>query len=359
TDRVTPESAQAAAQYGNVAGSPGFVAPERLRGEQAGPASDLWSLGATLYAAAEGRAPFERESPMAVIASVLTAQPAPPVNAGPLAGLIMAMLAKDPAQRPHPATIRATLGQLATPLPVRATQNLAPSTVPVQAKKKSKAPLVLASAAVVLAVGVTSFVLLNRQEEVRPTPTPSGTVVAEASDPPPPTTQAPPSTQPPKGDGKFATSPPSCDLLTDEQAQQVLPRSHSQQDQAYDDTACNWLAGINNPSITVTVKMAGSVAAARQVYDNTLRSRRAKVQPEGKSQVYPVELLKGTGEQAFVQSQQETYFNSSTSTAWLRVSNVVVSVKFYVSSNPKAADQLKVAAVKAAAFVADNLQKAT
>ncbi|GAA2430384.1 hypothetical protein GCM10010191_49930 [Actinomadura vinacea] len=38
---------------GMLVGSPGYIAPERLRDEQAGPASDLWSLGATLFAAAE------------------------------------------------------------------------------------------------------------------------------------------------------------------------------------------------------------------------------------------------------------------------------------------------------------------
>ena len=46
-------------QTGMVMGSPGFTAPERIRGEDASPASDLWSLGATLFAAVEGHGPFE------------------------------------------------------------------------------------------------------------------------------------------------------------------------------------------------------------------------------------------------------------------------------------------------------------
>src|SRR5919201_2664115 len=47
-------------QTGMVMGSPGFTAPERIRGEDASRAADLWSLGATLFAAVEGHGPFER-----------------------------------------------------------------------------------------------------------------------------------------------------------------------------------------------------------------------------------------------------------------------------------------------------------
>ena len=47
-------------QSGMVFGTPGFSPPERVRGAEATPASDLWSLGATLYAAVEGRGPFDR-----------------------------------------------------------------------------------------------------------------------------------------------------------------------------------------------------------------------------------------------------------------------------------------------------------
>src|SRR5260370_29761553 len=46
-------------QTGLGMGSPGFTAPERIRGEDASPASDLWSLGATLFPAVEGAGPVE------------------------------------------------------------------------------------------------------------------------------------------------------------------------------------------------------------------------------------------------------------------------------------------------------------
>src|SRR6266480_4147798 len=98
------EGDPALTQTGMVMGTPGFCAPERIRGEPASAASDLWSLGATLYAAVEGRAPFDGHgSPMAVLASIVHSDPPPARSAGPLTAVIGALLSKDPAQRPDAA----------------------------------------------------------------------------------------------------------------------------------------------------------------------------------------------------------------------------------------------------------------
>jgi eukaryotic-like serine/threonine-protein kinase len=84
---------------GQIVGSPAYMAPERAHGERATPAADLWSLGATLYAAVEGRAAFERGSAMAVLTAVVTEDPDPPVRAGLLWPVISGLMRKDPWAR--------------------------------------------------------------------------------------------------------------------------------------------------------------------------------------------------------------------------------------------------------------------
>lgn len=85
---------------GEVVGSVDYLAPERVRGHDPGPASDLWALGATLYTAVEGRSPFRRTSPLGTMQAVVEEQPAEPVNAGALGPVLAALLRKDPAERP-------------------------------------------------------------------------------------------------------------------------------------------------------------------------------------------------------------------------------------------------------------------
>ena len=107
---------------GTVVGSPECVAPERIRGAEGDPASDLWSLAMTLYVALEGYNPLRRETMMATLAAVLDAPIPPPVRSGPLAPVLMAMLVRDPAARPDAAYFDRMLAEveylLATPAPM-------------------------------------------------------------------------------------------------------------------------------------------------------------------------------------------------------------------------------------------------
>ncbi|WP_189816499.1 serine/threonine-protein kinase [Streptomyces olivaceoviridis] len=85
---------------GEVVGSVDYLAPERVRGHDPGPASDLWALGATLYTAVEGRSPFRRTSPLSTMQAVVEEEADEPRHAGPLTPVIAAFLRKDPARRP-------------------------------------------------------------------------------------------------------------------------------------------------------------------------------------------------------------------------------------------------------------------
>jgi serine/threonine protein kinase len=84
---------------GVLIGSPSYLAPERARGGRAGAAADLWALGASLYAAVEGRPPFERDNIIASLTAVVADEPEPAPRAGPLWPVIEGLLRKDPAAR--------------------------------------------------------------------------------------------------------------------------------------------------------------------------------------------------------------------------------------------------------------------
>lgn len=94
---------------GELVGSIEYLAPERVRGGDPGPASDLWALGATLYTAVEGTPPFHRTSPLSVMQAVVTEEPPPAEYAGALAPVITALLRKDPGDRPEAAEVERML----------------------------------------------------------------------------------------------------------------------------------------------------------------------------------------------------------------------------------------------------------
>ena len=95
--------------HGALIGSPAYMAPERVNGAEPRPPVDLWSLGATLYAAVEGRPPFSRGEAMATLMSVVSEHPAPMLRAGPLEPVLRGLLTKDPARRSTARTAQAEL----------------------------------------------------------------------------------------------------------------------------------------------------------------------------------------------------------------------------------------------------------
>jgi serine/threonine protein kinase len=96
---------------GLLLGSPAYMSPERARGEPATLASDLWSLGATLYAAIDGRSPFERSGSLPTLHAVMH-DPAPVLaHSGELSDVIATLLTKDPAGRPSLGETRTALQQ--------------------------------------------------------------------------------------------------------------------------------------------------------------------------------------------------------------------------------------------------------
>jgi hypothetical protein len=104
---------------GVIAGTPAFLAPEVARGLQPTAASDVFGLGATLYAAVEGRPPFGLDdNAYAQLHKVATAEVEPPTRAGPLTALLMRLLARDPADRPTAAQACEALAAIVAAPPV-------------------------------------------------------------------------------------------------------------------------------------------------------------------------------------------------------------------------------------------------
>ncbi|MEU6681486.1 serine/threonine-protein kinase [Streptomyces sp. NPDC046925] len=88
---------------GELVGSLDYLAPERAQGQDPGPASDVWALGATLYAAVEGASPFRRTSTWSTLTAIVTDPLPEPQRAGPLIPVLRQLMHKDPQARPDAA----------------------------------------------------------------------------------------------------------------------------------------------------------------------------------------------------------------------------------------------------------------
>jgi hypothetical protein len=150
---ATVEGDASLTRTGMVTGSPSFLAPERVRAAEAGPASDLWSLGATLYACMVGRSPFERGDPMATLNALLSEEPdyrrIPPIMHPILRGLLQ----KEPEERVDAEEADRLLASIAAAKPAAADRD-----VPKRRGGRGRALLAAgAAAAVVIAGGSVAY----------------------------------------------------------------------------------------------------------------------------------------------------------------------------------------------------------
>jgi serine/threonine protein kinase len=133
---------------GGFAGTPAFLAPEAARGEKPSVASDVYSLGATLYTIVEGRFPYgDTENQMAMLYAAAAGRIRPPVQAGTLTGVLDRMMRLDPEERPAMAEVARELEGLSQP----------------PERRRSRMPVYIGAAVVVVAAVVTTVLLLTSQ----------------------------------------------------------------------------------------------------------------------------------------------------------------------------------------------------
>jgi eukaryotic-like serine/threonine-protein kinase len=127
-----------------MAGTPAYLAPEIARGEDPSRASDVFSLGSTLYHAVEGHPPFgTNTNPLALLHAVASGNAQPAVKAGPLADTLTTLLRPDPGTRP---TMQDAATALTNPVPANAPEAKTKPTKPVK-KPTRPVPIVTAPAA--------------------------------------------------------------------------------------------------------------------------------------------------------------------------------------------------------------------
>ncbi|MFE2883385.1 protein kinase [Streptomyces sp. NPDC059272] len=98
---------------GELIGSLDYLAPERAQGADPGPASDVWALGATLYAAVEGTSPFRRTSTYSTLTAIVSEPLPEPRRAGRLGPVLRQLMEKRAELRPEAGRARGMLETVA------------------------------------------------------------------------------------------------------------------------------------------------------------------------------------------------------------------------------------------------------
>jgi hypothetical protein len=345
---------------GDFVGSPGYVAPERLREQPVGPASDLWSLGAALYAAVEGRPPFARATPMAALGAVLTDEPPPPVRAGPLAPVLSRLLLKDPAARITREDAARALRQVADGLP----SGLTP---PRRTRRTRRAALPAAIAVLVLVAGVA--VALHARGDGGPPARPS------APSAPAPSGAAPAS--PSASAARYVRPFDFCALLSPAQVARLVPGAKRLS--SGDAHGCDWGVAARHQAVSVTAESiydpstgtaaedpwTTTPAAAHGAYE---RQRAADRRPGsgiawGWDEIGvrrtgarrgAAQSVSGVGEEAYL---TETFQGTTMERADVRFrdSNLYLSIWFVAADGTADAARIRRDAVDAARWVAATL----
>ncbi|MBB4905319.1 protein kinase domain-containing protein [Actinophytocola algeriensis] len=150
---------------GILAGTPAYLAPEIAGGAEADTRSDVYSLGATLYAAIEGTPPFGLEdNAIALLHKVARDPLVPPRRAGPLTDLLLWLLRRDPAERPtmrvaHEALAAAAQGGAVPVPPPRNPTLLLPSSPPRRVSRRNA--VVGVTAVALVAAGIALGLVLG------------------------------------------------------------------------------------------------------------------------------------------------------------------------------------------------------
>ncbi|MCW2600140.1 MAG: serine/threonine protein kinase [Frankiales bacterium] len=172
---------------GLLLGSPSYIAPERARGLGSRPESDLWSLGATLFTAVEGRAAFDTGEALTTMTAVVAGEPAPFELAGPLTPVLAGLLVREPEDRLDAIGARRGL-QEALSAGAAATQALPllpARPVPAPPARGRRRTWAVVAALVVVASGTAGYVASTRSPDrttstASPRPSPSAAAVVPA-----------------------------------------------------------------------------------------------------------------------------------------------------------------------------------
>ncbi|WP_143229352.1 protein kinase domain-containing protein [Actinophytocola xanthii] len=151
---------------GILAGTPAYLAPEVARGDDADFRSDVFSLGATLYAVLEGMPPFGiHENAIAMLHRVAAGKLNPPRNAGVLTGPLLWLLNPDPAQRPTMHAAHEVLAAAARGRPTNIPAGPNPTLTMPRRRMSRRAVVAAVLAAALVAAGVVVGILIAGDDE--------------------------------------------------------------------------------------------------------------------------------------------------------------------------------------------------